>query len=257
MKARRLTTPVLIAATLAGSAFPAFAEEAASPVTGNVGFASEYRFRGIAQSDKRPAVSAGLDYAHSSGVYLGTWASSISWVNDALKATDGGGSSIEWDFYGGYKGKAGPLGYDVGGLYYFYPGNYPDGFIKPNTFELYAAATWEWFTLKYSYALTKTFGFSESKGSSYLDLTAAYPLAEGLNLIGHVGHQKIKGSESAGLGKNDCSYTDWKLGATYDYVGVTWGASAVGTNAKAVCYTNYRGTDTGSTTLVLSATKTF
>ncbi len=51
-------------------------------------------------------------------MYLGTWASTIQWIKDA-----GGNGSVELDLYGGYKGTAGPVGYDVGVLRYQYPNN--------------------------------------------------------------------------------------------------------------------------------------
>ena len=53
---------------------PAPAAEPASPhtLTGNLGFFSDYRFRGISQTAKNPAIQGGFDYAHSSGFYAGT-----------------------------------------------------------------------------------------------------------------------------------------------------------------------------------------
>ena len=74
--------------------------------TANATLVSDYRFRGISQSYKLPAIQAGFDYAHSSGFYLGTWASSVSgnlYPN---------GAGLEWDMYGGYKGTiSGDLGF--------------------------------------------------------------------------------------------------------------------------------------------------
>src|SRR4051794_14133352 len=101
-------------------------------ITGNVGLFSQYIFRGLTQTDRKPAVQGGFDYAHSSGFYAGTWASNISWlkenastvVNGATVSggTYGEGGSMEWDFYGGYKGTVGDFSYDLGTLYYWYPG---------------------------------------------------------------------------------------------------------------------------------------
>ena len=50
--------------------------------TGNVGLFSQYVFRGISQTNEKPAVQGGFDVAHKSGFYAGTWASNISWVSD-------------------------------------------------------------------------------------------------------------------------------------------------------------------------------
>jgi hypothetical protein len=54
------------------------AAEPASPLAGNLAIVSDYRFRGISQSYRLPAVQGGIDYAHESGFYLGNWNSSVS-----------------------------------------------------------------------------------------------------------------------------------------------------------------------------------
>ena len=51
---------------------------AQAQVTGNLGLTSDYRFRGVSQSQNAPAVQGGVDYAHSSGFYIGNWNSSVS-----------------------------------------------------------------------------------------------------------------------------------------------------------------------------------
>ena len=93
----------LIALALVSAfAAPAFAEEAAPAsehtVTANVMLASNYIFRGISQSQNKPAIQGGFDYSHASGLYAGTWASNVSWVGTKDN------NSMEWDFYAGYKG---------------------------------------------------------------------------------------------------------------------------------------------------------
>ena len=92
-------------------------------LTANVGLFSQYVFRGIAQTAGQPAVQGGFDCAHSSGFYLGTWASNISWLEDFGLYNR---SSLEWDFYGGYKNTfpgSEDWTYDVGLYYYYYPGH--------------------------------------------------------------------------------------------------------------------------------------
>jgi len=218
----------------------AMAEEAApaaapaSPFTGNFTIASEYLYRGIAQTRGKPALQGGFDYAHPSGFYVGTWGSNISWISDALA---GASASLELDIYGGYKGTAGPLGYDVGVLTYNYPGTgKPSGAGKPDTTEIYGGLSWEWLTVKYSHTTTSLFGWvqadgSKTKGSGYLEVNANYDMGNGLTLVGHIGHQKVKGF-------SDASYSDYKLGVTKDIgIGVV-GAAVLGTNAKDSCSGN-------------------
>ncbi len=202
-------------------------------LTGNIGLFSQYIFRGLTQTDRRPALQGGFDYAHSSGFYAGTWASNISWLTDSNAYQSGG--SLEWDFYGGFKGTiAGDLTYDLGTLYYYYPGSAnrianPLN-IRADTWEVYGALGWKWLSAKYSYSIQdETFGVRDSQGTWYLDLSATVPLAElsktldGLSLVAHWGYQKYDGTDprNAVVGgqrlSNDeiYSYKDVKLGLTY------------------------------------------
>jgi uncharacterized protein (TIGR02001 family) len=178
----------------------------------------------------------------------------VSWLSDA-----GASNSLEWDFYGGYKGAlAGDLTYDIGGLYYYYPGRYDLASytgVKPHTFEVYGALGWKTITAKYSHSTTNIFGFPDSKGAGYVDLSGTFELGAGFNLIAHVGHQSIP--STAGRTKSDCSYTDYKIGVTTDQLGFTWGLAFIDTNSKAICYTNAYGRDTGKAVGLLSVTKTF
>ena len=108
----------------AADAAPAAAADAApaSPLSFNVGVVSDYIFRGISQTHGDPAIQGGIDYAFPSGFYVGTWASSISWVKDYTNKGD-----VELDIYGGYRGSLpfADWSYDVGAIGYIYPGHGP------------------------------------------------------------------------------------------------------------------------------------
>ena len=78
-----MTKSLIALALVSAFAAPAFAEEApasAHTFTGNVGFVSDYVFRGISQTQNHPAIQGGFDYNHASGFYVGTWASNVGWV---------------------------------------------------------------------------------------------------------------------------------------------------------------------------------
>lgn len=265
----RLAVPILALAVTALAPMRALAQStpadaaAATPthtLHANVALASEYRYRGIAQTDGDPALQGGFDYAHASGVYLGTWASNVSWLADSH---DDVSSSLEVDVYGGYKGTLGAFGYDVGVLRYLYPGSYPGGFVSPHTTELYVAGSWRMLTLKYSHALTNLFGFADSEGAGYVDLAGNFDVGAGFALVAHVGHQAIPSGSQGGVrirSSSDCSYTDWKLGVAKSWVGLDWGLSYVDTDAKAgagECYRSARNRDLGKGTVVLTVGKTF
>ncbi len=272
--------------------------------TGNVGLFNQYIFRGLTQTNEKPALQGGLDYSHSSGFYLGTWGSNINWYTDqnmgtpkgtapgpvSLGAPGGAGApfvanqfnstSLEWDFYGGYKGSfANDISYDLGGLKYYYPGKYDNlgGLMsKPDTFELYGSLGWKWFTAKYSQSTGDAFGVKNSKGSSYLDLSAAIPLGEsGFTLGLHYGKQTYKGTSpvlafgfgaATTLNNNVFSYSDYKIGVTKDWMGATWSLAATNTNAKGQTtnnattgdiYQNVYGKNIGKSQLTLGVQKTF
>lgn len=201
-----------------------------SSLSYNAGVVTDYRYRGISQSRLKPAVQAGVDYADKSGFYVGAWGSTIKWIKDTPGATDG---SLELDLYGGYKGSAGGVAYDLGVLRYQYVGNKGLA-VNANTTEIYAAGTLGMFTLKYSHALTNTFANANSKGSSYIDLSANVDLGNGFTLTPHIGRQVIKNGAIY-------NYTDYSLTLAKDLgKGLSASLMAVGTNASAADY-NFGG----------------
>ncbi|MGH8785977.1 MAG: TorF family putative porin, partial [Cupriavidus necator] len=206
----------------------------------------------ISQTNLRPAIQGGFDYAHESGFYVGNWNSSISWLEDANPAVS---APVEMDFYGGFKNTFKVAGtefnYDLGVLEYYYPGGYNNP--RPYTTELYAGIGWGPVFLKYSHAVTNLFGFNDSKNSYYVDLTANVPLNFwDLTLNAHVGYQGVTHF-------SDASYTDWKIGLTKDLgKGFALAVAYVDTNAKESVYTSAnRGRYLGKAAAWASLTKTF
>ena len=265
----------LIAFALAGlSVAPAFAEEAAPApehtIAGNAGIFSSYRFRGIDQTFGKPALQGGVDYSHSSGFYVGNWNSN---VNEGAGYPSG---NLEMDYYGGYKTTIGGVGIDVGGIYYYYPGTNVTGLTNRgkthsgsiNNKELYVGASWEFLSLKYYRAIDDYFSMPDTKGTSYVDLSANYDLGDGWGVNGHVGRLNYKNFTNG-------NYTDWKVGVTKDINGWVFGLSYIDTNAKGNCgksepycfsnnvddsgtaVTNAKFKDAGRATAVLSVSKTF
>ncbi|HEY6896551.1 MAG TPA: TorF family putative porin [Rhodocyclaceae bacterium] len=257
--AAALMVPALSA--FAADAAPAAEAAPASPhtFTANVTLASEYIYRGIAQTRGNPAIQGGFDYSHASGLYAGTWASSISWLGDTAAAS---GAGMEWDIYGGYKNSfaGGDWNYDVGVLTYNYPGHYAAGIPRADTTELYGQIGYKWLTLKYSHVVSShIFGWTsttggKTDGSGYLDLSGSYDLGNGWGVAAHVGHQRIKDRATA-------SYSDWKLGVTKDVGFGVVGLAYTDTNAKDTCSKGedycLGGYEAGKGTAVLSFTKTF
>jgi uncharacterized protein (TIGR02001 family) len=246
---KKIVTPLMLAMSLAaaGSAFAQAAPaEPESTFAFNAGAVNEYRYRGISQSRLDPALQGGADYSDKSGAYVGVWASSIKWIKDA-----GGKSNAEVDYYGGYKFSVGEVAYDVGFLHYEYSGN---GLaVSANTNELYGAVTMGPTTLKYSQSTGNLFGFANSKGSSYVDLTANFDLGNGYTFTPHLGYQSVKGA-----GNSIYSYTDAALTLGKDLGnGLAASAAVIGTNAKTGSYVSPAGKQLGKAGLVVGLKYTF
>lgn len=89
---------------------------AQADVSANLGFASDYHYRGIFQASS--SVNGGLDF-EKSGFYAGTWAADVK---------DG----LEIDGYFGYGGTVGEFGYSIGYTGYFYTGDFDDTYQEIN-----------------------------------------------------------------------------------------------------------------------------
>ncbi|MBY0440408.1 MAG: TorF family putative porin [Burkholderiales bacterium] len=256
---KTLLAGVVAAAFATPMAVMAQAKAPASPhtFTGNVGLFSQYIFRGLTQTDGKPALQGGFDYSHASGFYAGLWGSNVSWLTDSA-AYNGGSYSVEIDTYLGFKMPVGDFTFDVGFLRYNYPGRVPPtglaaGTAKADTNEVYAAVTWKFATLKYSYSLGDTFGVDNARGSDFLDLTATLPLgSSGFNLIGHVGRQTYEGPNSA-----NAAYSTYRVGLAKEFMGLNFSLNYTDTNAKSAFYNNRFGRNIGDSAWTVGVQKTF
>lgn len=224
--------------------------KADNDVSFNLGLVSDYRYRGISQTRLKPALQGGTDFTQtSSGFYAGAWFSTILWTKDA-----GGSGDIEVDLYAGKRGEiTSDVSYDVGVLSYVYPSNGLSkivGFSNANTTEIYGQVGTGPVTLKYSHSTSNLFGFVDSKGSSYIDLSVNLPMPNAVTLNLHVGRQMIKRSGAH-------SYNDWKLGVSKEYWGMNMSLAVIGTNANDALYITPSAKFTGKTAFVLSAVKSF
>ena len=124
MSIRSLAAATLVAGVLSSAA--AFAADAPAPtgpfggnIAGSVAGVTDYRYRGISQTRKDPAVQGYLEYAlpvagDAAAVYGSLWGSNISF-----------GGNLETDWTAGVRGAVmdGKLSYDVNALRYAYPGS--------------------------------------------------------------------------------------------------------------------------------------
>ncbi len=230
---------LLAASALAGVLFaaaPAFADEAAPPsdftVTGSAAIASQYRFRGLAQSDNKPVVQGAITISHSSGFYISTWGSSASAGCASGVCTapiNIGGTEI--DVYGGYTHGLGDSGVTVdAGVYgYIYPGA-PLG----NYYEIYGslAKTLGPATAKvgvYYAPAQKVFNYnftSPKRHNTYLygELGAGIPNTP-ISFHSHLGY-------TSGGFEWSKAYLDYNVGVTAKWKMLALDASLVGTNVS-------------------------
>ncbi|MDO6413791.1 TorF family putative porin [Sphingomonas sp. BIUV-7] len=224
---------ILVGSTLLAAALyaaPVLAQDAPASdftITGGATLTSDYRFRGISQTDKNPAIQGTLGVSHSSGFYVGTWGSSI---DDYVAA----GSDQEIDLYAGYKKTYDGTTVDVGLLYYYYPG--PSGntdFFEPyaNVSRTFGPVTakaglnYSWKQHALSCGLCSS--AREDNLYTYAELSGGIP-GTGVSLTGHLGENWGRSYLTAGL-KN---YTDWSLTAAYTWKNLTFSVAYVDTDFK-------------------------
>lgn len=220
---------VLTATLLAGTvlaATPALADETDPPsaitITGSAAVVSQYRFRGISQSNNRPAVQGAITVSHESGFYISTWGSSTAGDFTNTPVAPGG---TEIDVYGGWTKDLGGVKVDVGGYGYLYP-NAPIN----NYYEIYGsvAGTLGPVTAKvglnYAPGQTyfNTFGVTDHNVYVYGNVSGGIP-GTPVTLHAAVGYT------DGGL-RYAKNYVDYSVGASVTWKNLTLDASVVGTN---------------------------
>ena len=214
-------------------------------VSGAATIASDYRVRGVSQSDRQMAVQGGVTVAHESGLYVGTWASNLAGWGTF------GGANMELDLIGGYKARlADNATLDVGLTWYLYPGgadktDFAEPYVKlsgtagPATLTAGAAyapkqqAIGRWYRTGADAAAGVYTDPGAKDDNLYLWGDGALALARTpLTAKAHIGHSW--GQD--GLGPNATavaptgSYWDWSLGADATWRNLTLGLSYVDTD---------------------------
>ncbi len=215
---------LIIAALLLGATFTggaALADE--HEISGNVALTTDYRFRGISQTGRDPAIQGGFDYGHESGLYIGTWASNVSF-------TEGG---TEIDAYAGWGTDLNDnMSLDLGVLYYAYPSDSDADYV-----EIYGSLGFYGATIGLNYSPEYTYDTG-----TYFYLYGAYslPLGENFSLDLNVGLNQFEDDNlDSFLGAADAgkSYIDYSIGVTTSLAGVDLTLAYVGTDiSKSDCF---------------------
>lgn len=206
-----------LALALAAAAPAAHAVEA----TANVGYMSEYIFRGVPQDDS--SAMGGLDVKQS-GFYAGTWAADV-------------GQGLEVDLYAGYNGSIGDFTYGVGGTGYYYTDDFDDTYEELNL------------SLGYKiFSISGAIGSYDNFDGPSEDYTFVAPRVDYKGFYGLVG---IFGNDFDG------EYYEAGYGSQFEPIGVDWKFSVIHSTDDLLGDTDEDGDDDDDTSLVFSLSKTF
>ena len=242
-------------------ASPALADEPTAPppavtINGTAAVVSDYRFRGISQTDKNFAIQGSITVSHESGVYASIWGSS---VDDYV--TQSGQGHTELDLIVGFKKTFSGTTFDIGALYYVYPktrlagDNSSSDFIEPyasisHTFgPVTGKATINYAPKQKALRLDQTTGRNRDNVYIAGDLSAAIPNTP-IGLTAHIGH--TFGPSWLSIGKE---YTDYGVGATLTYKMLTLGVSYI--DADGAPFITPSGKDAAKGGIVGSLTASF
>ena len=202
-------------------------------VSANVTIASDYRFRGISQNDTEIAIQGGFDVAFDNGLYVGTWGSQVDF-NDP----DSSDAGLELDYYFGYGGDlTEEVSYDVGYIYYDYPGSDATAFPLTGNRdldyqELYGSLSYKGGTLGFAYSDDY---WLETGEFWYLYADYGFELPHGFSLGFHAGYNKFKSTDSgkdgeeAFLTDGEDKYTDYSITLGKSWQGLDFALSWVDT----------------------------
>lgn len=259
MKFRLLAGVAVLSAACLAVSTPAVAQDAPESVTvsGSATLVTDYRFRGVSQTDKEMAVQGGISVTHESGVYVGTWASNLAGWGTF------GGSNMELDIYGGYSTEVmSGVTVDVGLTWYMYPGgasntDFAEPYVKlSGTLGPAEVLVGVAYAPKQE-ALGNFSNTPQSRGQKqdnvylWTDASTGLP-GTPVTLKAHLGYS----NGNPGLGPNGTSvaptgeYLDWMLGADLALGPVTLGVAYVDTDISrsdgAYLQPNFSSTKDGS-----------
>ena len=204
------------------------ADDSGLTVSANVALTTDYRFRGVSLSAGDPAIQGGVDVAHESGFYVGTWASSI----------DGGETygEMEFDIYGGWSGDvAEGVALDVGILYYLYPTE--ELGLDTDYWEPYASVGFNVggaeATVGAAYAFEQDSLGGDDNLYIYTDLGYSLPSTP-VSLSAHLGYTDGVLAPPFLAGDTDETGLDWSIGASVSQGILEVGVAYIGVEGPSI-----------------------
>jgi hypothetical protein len=266
--------PAAVATTLLAGAASSWAEDRVIvegdsmpfEISANVTLTSDYRFRGISQSDESAAIQGGFDAEFAAGFYVGVWGSTVDFdVNQNVVYDDAGNpvidedtgevvltgsgydGSLELDYYAGWASDLGDsgLGIDVGILYYDYPGDDDD---EGDYWEVYGSMSWNDLAVGVHYSDDY---YAETDEFWYIYADYGFTLFADIGLGLHVGYNILE-EDGGFLSSDEDAYFDYSVSLSKEWAGVEWALAWVGTDLDD---DDVFGTDWADDTVVFSISK--
>ncbi|PZQ24690.1 MAG: hypothetical protein DI569_00465 [Sphingopyxis macrogoltabida] len=187
-------------------------------ISGSATVVSDYRFRGFSQSNEEAAIQGGFSIGHDSGLYVGTWGSSIGFAN-----------GTEIDVFAGFSTEVTPgLTADIGATLYLYPGGGGDTSVIEPYFSLSGDVG--------PASLKAGVAWAPGGQNSLADESAIYVYSDAsialgdspFSLNGHVGYA----DSDSFLGGPDGSTFDYSVGLSASWKALTGSVSYVNTDVK-------------------------
>lgn len=204
-------------------------QNAAKPsldIHGSLGFYSDYRFRGISQTQKDLALQGSVEAQHASGFKLNIWGSNVRYTTP-----DSG--SLEVDVTAAYQTQWRDLSSEIGVIYYSYPGSASR--LNFDYTEGYVSLGYNFGLLQLNASLNGTSDFFGHSGKAwYPRLGLSAPLPHNFTLEASVARQSIENEVAYGVP----DYTDYMLGIRYQWKNTLLSLSYIDTNLnKTQCAT--------------------
>ena len=212
----KFTLKALSLALVATASTVTFADDAPAlpfglEFSGSAAITTDYRFRGLTQTQNDPAVQVGFQLDHSTGLYAGVWGSNVHF--------GGEGPHLELDPYIGYaktfENLPGAPTFDVGVWYYAYP-----GYSDLNWVEYYAGVGFESLALEGDSLSTYVYYTDDYAGNEndawYFNAGYSIPFGAGFGGVASIGYTDVRNPIDS---RND--FWDWKAGVTYEFQSIS------------------------------------
>lgn len=204
----------IVAAALSFSATPAHAQQKVESlgltITTQLTLATDYLFRGVSQTQTGPAIQGTLDIEHDWGLYVGGFASNVDFAAPA-------DANIEMDALFGYRREIFGIKWDLGAIYYAYPGASDRPFTL-NYWEIALKASYEFGPVTVLGAVNYSPDFQlESGPALYTEAGLDVKLPFEFVVSGRAGYQSIDNNTRFGLP----DYWNWSLAVSRELYGFT------------------------------------